>query len=484
MNREFAELIKINLSKTRVMLLIVMVIATWSIWIKAGAINKDGLLYLKQAFFFSEGETSEALHLFQFPFYSYLIGSVYNLTGASILWVAHGINLFLFGIATFFYLKILRIIDKSSSIVFYGGITLLSFIPIMDDYVGMLVRDHGMWAGCMAATYFFLQARETNNNKYYFLMNFSLLFATLFRPEALIYLFVMPCIEFYLLKKKSLKNLFLSFRLLLAILFLTIIFLVYSPIVMNQNIITTVFQKILNTVSFFNRPDVISTDDFWLSYLLNDYPKLILFGGLTFIFFYKWLVGLGIIHLSILLFGLKNNFNFIARYKLIIFTLTGTALILVFLNLINVYVVSSRYFVLHWWWLLLIIAASFQYIDVSLNIKCIKFIRKTLYLLIIISILYTLVDSKKIDVEMLAGDYLGGHYKSNVIKSIDADRVLFYAGLPMNSIIQSSKINVNEADIIVIKSNSDLDISNFNDFEEIEVFFKKNKYISIMRRKI
>src|SRR6056300_542650 len=99
MKREFIELIKNNLSKTGIMLFVVMTFATWSIWIQAGAINKDGLLYLKQAFFFSEGKTSEALHLFPYPFYSYLIGSIYKLTGVSLLWIAHGINLILFGIA-------------------------------------------------------------------------------------------------------------------------------------------------------------------------------------------------------------------------------------------------------------------------------------------------------------------------------------------------------------------------------------------------
>jgi hypothetical protein len=483
MKREFTELIKNNLSKTRIMLLVVMTFATWSIWIQAGAINKDGLLYLKQAFFFSEGNTSEALHLFPSPFYSYLIGSIFKFTGASILWVAHGINLFLFGIATLFYLKTLRLINQSSSIIFYGGIALLSFIPIMDNYVGMLVRDHGMWAGCMAATYFFLKARETDKNQYYFLWNFSILFAVLFRPEALIYLVVMPCLEFYLLDKKSFKTLLSSFRFLLAIFFVSLIFIAYSIIVMEQNILLIVSKKILSITSFFDSPSIIATDDFWLSFLLNDYSKLVLLGGLTFVFIYKWLVGLGLIHLSIFLFGLKNNFCFITKYKSVIFTLAGTALLLVFLNLINVYVVTGRYFVMHWWWLLLIIAVCFQFIDESLNIKYIKLIRKILYVFMLVLILNTVIDSKKIDVERLAGDYLGSHYKSNVIKSIDADRVLFYAGFPLESIIYSSKINLNEADILVIKSNSDLDFSNFSDFQELEAFVEKNNHISIMRKK-
>jgi hypothetical protein len=484
MRHELIELMKNNLSKIWLMLILIVGFAGWSIWIQEGAINKDGLLYLKQAYLFSEGRTAEALHLFPHSFYSFLIGSTLKLTGFNILWIAHGINLFLFGIASLFYLKTLRLIDHSSNIVFYGGIVLLGFMPIMDDYVGMLVRDHGMWAGCMAATYFFLQSRETPSNKYYFLWNFSLLFAALFRPEALIFLVVIPCLEFYLLKKKNFKTLLLSFRFLLTTLFVSLVLLNYYIILKDLNIFQTVYEKILSMITSFERRSVITTDDFWLSFLLNDYSKLILFGGLTFVFIFKWLAGLGVIHLSIFLFGLKNNFGFIAKYKLVIFTLAATSLFLVFLNLLNVYVVSGRYFVMHWWWMLLIITVCFQYIDVSLNIKFVRSIRIILYLLLLALILNTVIDSKKIDVERLAGDYLGSHYKFNNIKSIDADRVLFYAGLPFGSIIQSPKINMSEADILVIQSNSGLDVSSFNGFEEIETFAKKNKQISIMRRKL
>lgn len=484
MKHELIELMKNNLSKIWLMLILIVGFAGWSIWIQEGAINKDGLLYLKQAFLFSEGRTAEALHLYPHSFYSFLIGSTLKLTGFNILWIAHGINLFLFGIASLFYLKTLRLIDHSSNIVFYGGIVLLSFMPIMDDYVGMLLRDHGMWAGCMAATYFFLQSRDTPNNKYYFLWNFSLLFAALFRPEALIFLIVIPCLEFYLLKKKSFKTLLLSFRFLITTFFVSLILLAYYIILKDQNIFLSVYEKILSVITSFDRRSVITTDDFWLSFLLNDYSKLILFGGLTFVFIVKWLAGLGVIHLSIFLFGLKNNFSFIAKYKLVIFTLAATSLFLVFLNLLNVYVVSGRYLVTHWWWMLLIITVCFQYIDVSLNIKFIRSIRIILYLLLLGLILNTVIDSKKIDVERLAGDYLGSHYKFNNIKSIDADRVLFYAGLPFESIVQSSTINMSEADILVIQSYSDLDVSSFNGFEEGETFVKKNKHITIMRRKL
>ena len=118
-----------------------------------------------------------------------------------------------------------------------------------------------------------------------------------------------------------------------------------------------------------------------------------------------------------------------------------------------------------------------------MEIKWINFIRKILYFFITVLILNSVIDSKNIDVERLAGNYLGSQYKSYVIKSIDADRVLFYAGMPFDSIILSSTINVDEADILVIQSNSDLDISSFNGFDELERFVKKNKHVSIMKRK-
>ena len=159
--------IKERLSALLSMWLLIMLIAMWSVVIQDGHINRDGLLYLKQAYLIAEGDWKDGLALYPWPFFSILIAIFHKVSGLHLQVVAHLIDLALFGIAVWFYLKTLKLIYKQKNIIFYGGIILLSFIPIMDDYVGMVLRDHGLWAGCMMGTYFYfvyLKDKAFKNN--------------------------------------------------------------------------------------------------------------------------------------------------------------------------------------------------------------------------------------------------------------------------------------------------------------------------------
>ena len=145
---KYFELAKVKLSSLWLMWLVIMLAALWSIYIQDGYINRDGLLYLKQAYLMAEGSFKEGLALYPWPFFSILIAVFHKFTNLHLQIVAHGVDLSLFGIAALFYLKTLQLIyNKEKQILFYGGVILLSFIPIMDDYVGMVLRDHGLWAG-------------------------------------------------------------------------------------------------------------------------------------------------------------------------------------------------------------------------------------------------------------------------------------------------------------------------------------------------
>ena len=148
----YLDSVKQKFSALLPMWLLIMLVATWSVVIQDGHINRDGLLYLKQAYLIAEGSWKEGLALYPWPSFSVLIAIFHKISGLHLQVVAHTVDLALFGIASWFYLKTLRLIYKKKHIIFYGGIILLSFIPIMDDYVGIVLRDHGLWAGCMMGT--------------------------------------------------------------------------------------------------------------------------------------------------------------------------------------------------------------------------------------------------------------------------------------------------------------------------------------------
>jgi hypothetical protein len=104
------DLIKERLSSLLPMWLLIMLVAIWSVIIQDGHINRDGLLYLKQAYLMAEGSWKEGLALYPWPFFSILVAIFHKLTNLHLQVVAHGIDLALFGIAVLFYLKTLQLI--------------------------------------------------------------------------------------------------------------------------------------------------------------------------------------------------------------------------------------------------------------------------------------------------------------------------------------------------------------------------------------
>jgi len=111
--------IKQKLSTPLPMWLLIMLVAIWSVVIQDGHINRDGLLYLKQAYLMAEGSWKDGLALYPWPFFSILIAIFHKISGLHIQMVAHAVNLALFGIAAWFYLKTLKFIYKQNHIIFY-----------------------------------------------------------------------------------------------------------------------------------------------------------------------------------------------------------------------------------------------------------------------------------------------------------------------------------------------------------------------------
>jgi hypothetical protein len=145
------------------MWLLIMLVAIWSVVIQDGHINRDGLLYLKAGLFNCGGQLERGLALYPWPFFSILIAIFHKLTNLHLQVVAHGVDLALFGIAALFYLKTLNSSIKRKTHYFLWRHHPIVFIPIMDDYVGMVLRDHGLWAGCMMGTYFYFKYLSQKN---------------------------------------------------------------------------------------------------------------------------------------------------------------------------------------------------------------------------------------------------------------------------------------------------------------------------------
>ena len=488
------DLIKERLSSLLPMWLLIILVAIWSVVIQDGHINRDGLLYLKQAYLMAEGSWKEGLALYPWPFFSILIAIFQKISGLHLQVVAHAVDLALFGIAVWFYLKTLKLIYKQKNIIFYGGIILLSFIPIMDDYVGMVLRDHGLWAGCMMGTYFYFVYLKDKAFKNNLLWQLSFAFAGLFRPEALVFLVLIHILHVFLFSKQqsiwlNIQKLMQHYLVVLGYtLYLIInkVFLSSGELVSDQG--SRLGEFIPRLLSFFKQitsPLPITSDHPYLTDLLTNYPLTITFGVLLAILIIKWLKGIGLLMGGLLLYGfyrrLQNDLN--GTIKVSLYFFIGISFVLVAMNLFNVYVLSNRYWGFHWFWLFIFItpflADFFQAKDSSIRI----YVKPLVIIFIVASIMSSLIDSQKSNIEADAAQYFKKLGSINSVKLMGAERAGYYSGLTMKELMEALNPDLLHTQFVIYQGNlSEADKILGLDYQLEKSFLKNNQGIFIFKK--
>lgn len=486
--------IKQKLSSLLLMWLVIILVAMWSVVIQDGHINRDGLLYLKQAYLMAEGSWKEGLDLYPWPFFSILIAIFHKVSGLHLQVVAHAIDLVLFGIAVWFYLKTLKLIYKQQHIIFYGGIILLSFIPIMDDYVGMVLRDHGLWAGCMMGTYFYFVYLKENNLKNNLLWQLSFAFAGLFRPEAFVFLVLIPILHIFLFLNQQSKWLSIQklmqhyFVVLGYTLYLLInkVFLSSGDLVSDQG--SRLVEFVPRLLSFFKQitsPLPITSDHPYLTDLLTNYPLTITFGLLLAILIVKWLKGIGLLIGGLLLYGfyrrLQNNLN--ATIKVSLYFFIGISFVLVAINLFNVYVLTNRYWGYHWFWLFIFVTPFLADFFQAKNSSIRTYLNPLVIIFIVASIMSSLIDSKKSNIEEEAAEYFKNLGVTDSVKLMGAERVGYYSGLTIKKLIEALDPKLQNTQFVIYQGNqSGADRILGSDYQLEKSFLKNNQGIFIFKK--
>ena len=472
------------------MWLVIMLAAFWSIYIQDGQINRDGLLYLKQAYLIAEGNWKEGLAQYPWPFFSVLIAVFHKLTNLHLQLVAHGVDLVLFGIAALFYLKTLQIIYiKEKQVLFYGGIILLSFIPIMDDYVGMVLRDHGLWAGCMMGTFFYFKNLKEYSLKNSITWQFGFLFACLFRPEGLVILALLPLWNLIQNSSQKFKKLVLDYSLiiLLALLSLFAILLLNIDLmnIVSSSRLTDFIDRLLLFLSLLTKSLPIHSDDMFLSKLLEDYSLLMTVASLSIILVFKWTKGLGLLHGGFLFYSFLKKKNLKNVYQKHLYFLAILSFILVSINLFTVYVLTNRYWVFHWFWIFMLITPVLVNI---FNLKTSKqndILKILVSFYLFVSIVNVLLDSNNTNVEMEAGYYLSAITKvdDKSVTLINAERVGYYGGIGFQRLIDSADPAIN-SDLIIFKgSDKEAMTATGANYQLEKSFIKNQQGVYLFKRK-
>ena len=361
---------KINVySASKVKLLLVMIsiaVALQVQFIQHGWINNDSILYLEAAKLFATGKWEAGYAMFSWPFYSLCIAATHTITQLSIHHSAQLLNVLFFGITCASFLKIIEIAGGKQLQLVAGGMILLSAQYLIGGVLEMLLRDEGFWAFYLTSLVFFIQYFQQHQFKHAFFWQVSIVIATLFRIEAILFLLGLPLMFVFVSGHSLLSKLRLmlqAYSLQLVIAFSILILLLSSDSFsasmlgrLNEIFTPYLFKEF--TQQLMERSQVMS--DLVLGKHLDNYaiPSLIL--SFLYIMFVKAISATGPINIGLAVFSAKHHQTLIQKKGFQVLTVTAAiAMLNMLLIITKVFVLSSRYVLALA--LILMIIASFYF---------------------------------------------------------------------------------------------------------------------------
>ncbi len=180
-------------------------------------INNDGFLYVLLADLVQDGDYFSVLNIFRWPFYSFLIAGLSNLTGLATELTAYYFNAILIIVIIFSYLSIVKLLGGDHRVLIIAGIIILLF-PGINRYRSFINRDFGYLAFYMLSLLVFFKHIIKPEWYWPVVWTIFLAMAALFRIEALALLIFFPFISRYVFaeSKNQRIRIGVSFLLVLA----------------------------------------------------------------------------------------------------------------------------------------------------------------------------------------------------------------------------------------------------------------------------
>lgn len=156
--------------------------------IATGTLNRDGMLYVETARAFMDGGLSAALAIFSWPFLAVLMGGLAKVTGLSPELCGHFLNVLFMSGSCALLVAIVR--QNEPELAWLSAIVVIA-IPGLNEYRNELIREYGCWFFVMLTFWLAKDWPTKPGWRRCFAIQLALLFAALFRPEALVFY---PCI--------------------------------------------------------------------------------------------------------------------------------------------------------------------------------------------------------------------------------------------------------------------------------------------------
>lgn len=419
--------------------LLILLASVWVVFDQHGIINNDGVLYLRQANLFAQGDIEAAKAIYPWPFFSYLIAQVHLLSGLSLLYSAQLINIVLFVVAFYFFLKSLTLISKESSILLAGFLVIVTSIPILDDYMPMLMRDNGMWAGFTAGLYFYLQWHKSPTVLNALLFQFCFILGAIFRPEIIMLNLIIPIASLWVKPTNVSKSaafavsgLFLWAGALLGLLYLGYHAMNGDLANLNTGRLLELYERpkavLENLLSPL--PMSITTDYHYLHVMMDDHALALKYLFIAYVVAYKWVAVLGFLHLAAAYIAIKRRLvspQFV-KPLLLVFVISFA---ITAINLPTNYILSRRYWVMNLWVVYLVSALGLAFVIRELFTGAWKRIwwAKVAFVALILGYMaVVLFDSHGKNPDMETVTWLKLHQVDVSKTYIDNKRVCFYLG--------------------------------------------------------
>jgi hypothetical protein len=427
------DLKKIWLNNIPIQLLILLSVSVWVIISQQGEINRDGVLYLTEAQAILNLDWQQTMSLSRWPFFAILVATVHQFTGITLLHAAHVVNLLMFLLACLFFLKTIRLLTNNNTPVIYGTVILLTAIPLMDDYLGMVLRDHGLWAGFMIGVYGFVRFVKEPGWWSGVLWQTGFALGFLFRPEAVAFIVLLPVATFCFFYKDQ-QWLRLSQSVSLSICFgcVMLLAILFSWLdITNMNLLR--MNDIVNRPMMFwdqlMKPLPVTANNVYLQHLIIEFAFSFKIIFLMFVTSHKWITGVGLLHL-VLTVVTVHQARLDQTYRKTLIVLFVISLAVVLVNLFVVYVLTSRYLVMNWWLVYLIAAIGLhtlitRWTTLKPRQRLIR--QASLVLLLIIYFLNILIDKPGISPEKQAAEWLQDQSLDLSEVYINDARTAFYA---------------------------------------------------------
>lgn len=461
-------------------ILVLTIFSCLQVYFNQGEINNDGLFYLINAQHIVNGNIHLSYENYNWPFFSFLIAYFHKITGLTLFYSAQFICISLFIIASFFFLKIISLLSNNNVSPFFGAVILITSIPIFDDYLVMILRDHGLWAGFLSGLYFYLRWIKEEKIFYLYLWFSCLIIGALFRLEAFIILLSLFITSFIILHKDKVSQL----KQLIFLIFLISLLIISFKGNIDYLRVDEIFSRPKQVFFRLFAPLPIFSNDIWLSTILEHYLSSFKFLFFTFITLYKWFYGLGLLALFLFYIAMKNKL--ISRnYQIILFILFFTSVIMPILNLYQYYVLSSRYFVLSWFIVYIYSVFGLHFIWKN-NFFLTKYKLSTKFFVciyLLFSFCNTLIDKEKDNSERNTSKWI----TKNIVKKeniyFEVPLVSYYSNLlplvkyEFNDALISTNFNY----FVIKRSSKSYDVLNQKtSFELIKTFDSANKNNEIL----